>query len=257
MLCWIAQNRRVILSLFHERWNGVMEGLTLMLSEDNPNCSFFQFLRLNGRSSGQCHLLLLLQPDSASCSCRQAPFLPYQRNLHFISLLHEMLHCVAAQRGALSPHQRQGNNQLLKLERKGITWRNATLLECFCSGVFWHRWSRALSPVTLFTLPHQLHFSKFLIPTAAPDLPFSVVLQLASTHLWKGSLEQIIWKETKRITEGNCSMLMCQIKLSLCCGSRIVSPALQRLAISPVSSLQTGAPVLPNHHTESPGPLQQ
>lgn len=135
MLCWIAQNRRVILSLFHERWNGVMEGLTLMLSEDNPNCSFFQFLRLNGRSSGQCHLLLLLQSDSASCSCRHAPFLPYQRNLHFISLLHEMLHCVAAQRGALSPHQRQGNNQLLKLERKGITWRNATLLECFCSGV--------------------------------------------------------------------------------------------------------------------------
>lgn len=26
-------------------------------------------------------------------------------------------------------------------------------------------------------------FSKFLTPAAAPDLPFSVVLQLASTHL--------------------------------------------------------------------------
>lgn len=26
-------------------------------------------------------------------------------------------------------------------------------------------------------------FSKFLTPTAAPDLPFSAVLQLASTHL--------------------------------------------------------------------------
>lgn len=138
-------------------------------------------------------------PPSSAPAARKCFLLPQtspipalSENLHFISLLHEILRCVTAQRGALSPHQRQANNQLLKLERKGLTWRNATLLECFCSGVCRHRWSRALSPVTLFALPHQLHFSKFLTPPAAPDLPFSEVLQLASTHLWKGSLEQII-----------------------------------------------------------------
>lgn len=192
MLCWIAQNRRVIFVPFLWKMEWVMEGWMLMLSEDNPNCSSFQFLRLNGRGSGQYQLLLLLQLDSASFFPRQAPFLPYQINLHLIALLQEILHCVAAQRGGFVSSPSQGNNQLLKLERKGIRWRNATLLECLCSGVCWHRWSRALSPVTLFALPHQLHFSKFLIPTAALDLPFSVVLQLASTHLWKGSLEQLI-----------------------------------------------------------------
>lgn len=168
-----------------------MEGLMLMLSEESPNCSSFHFLGLNGRGSGQYHLLLLLQPDSASFSLRQTLFLPYRRNLHFIPVTRDTVLCGCTKRGFVSS-PRQGNNQLLRLERKGITWQNASLLECFCSGVCRHRWSRALSPVTLFALPHQLHFSKFLTPTAALDLPFSVVLQLASTHLWKGSLEQVI-----------------------------------------------------------------
>lgn len=164
----------------------------LMLSEDSPNCSFFHFFWdwmaeavVNTSCFCSCSQAVLPSPPDKPRSC-------LIREICISLLCYTILCCVAAQREALSPHRRQGNNQLLKVERKGITWWNAMLLECFCSGVCRHRWSRALSPVTLFALPHQLHFSKFLTPTAAPDLPFSAVLQLASTHLWKGSLEQII-----------------------------------------------------------------
>jgi len=69
---------------------GSWEVLTSMLSEDSTNCGFCHLLGMTVRGTGQHHLLLLLWPDNASFFPRQAPFLSYRRNLHFISPLHEI-----------------------------------------------------------------------------------------------------------------------------------------------------------------------
>lgn len=111
-------------------------------------------------------------------------------------------------------------------------WQNATLLECFCSWACLHRWSRALSPVTLFALPHQLHFVSSLLLLQLRTFPSLWYCNLPARISERGVLSKPFKMKKKKKPEENDIMLMCQIKLFLCCYSMILSPALQWQAAS-------------------------
>lgn len=136
-------------------------------------------------------------------------------------------------------------------------WQNAMLLECFCSQPCLHRWSRALSPVTLFALPHRLHFPSSLLLLQLRTFPSLRYYNLPADISEREVLNKPFKKEKKN-HRGNYITLMCQSELCVVVAWSYHLPFndWQFQAASSSQTLQNHITVLQNHNFESPGHTQ-